>query len=267
MPGTTVFDTTVPDQARVRNYLLGGKDNYAADRAAGEALTDPATGHPGIRHLARESRVFIVGDGHRDGAVQWLARNKGIAQFVDVGCGLPAGPTVGSAARSVISAAAVCYVDGDPVVMAHIRALEARGPGLAAVEADVTDPAVVLADPALREVIDLAAPVCVVLGGTLSRMPPETARAVVAGFAEALVPGSAVVISCASFDDEGVAGRIAAVFGGPGSWRSHGPEDVASFFAGLRLVRGAVGDVRCWPMLPPGGGRTARVLGGVGIKQ
>jgi len=257
-----VFDTSVPDVARVRNYLLGGKDNYAADRAAGEALTDPATGHPGMRRLARENRVFICGDGHRDGAVQWLARNHGITQYVDVGCGLPAGPAVRDAARQVIPAAAVCYADGDPVVMAHIRALEARGPGLAAVEADLTDPATVLGDPALREVIDLAAPVCVVLSGTLSRMPAETARAVAAGFTGPLAPGSALVISCASFDDEGVAGRITAMFG---AWRNHSREDVTSFFTGLRLV-GGVGDVRCWPMMPPGNGRTARILGGVGLK-
>jgi hypothetical protein len=256
----TQAGTDQPDAARVLNYWLGGNDNFAADREAGEVLLDPVKGHPGLRVLARENRAFVLT------AVAWLARTRGIRQFLDLGCGLPVSPAVHDAARDVVPDASVAYVDRDPLVTGHVRALQATGPGLAAVEADVTDPAVVLEDPALRTVIDLGEPVAVVLGGTLSDMPADAARSVVAGFTEALAPGSAVVVSCACFDDEETARRIAAVFGG--SWRNHSREDVAGFFAaaGLLPVRGEVGDVRCWPMVPSGCGRTARILGGVGIK-
>lgn len=253
--------TDRPDAARVLNYWLGGNDNFAADREAGEVLLDPARGHPGLRVLARENRAFVLT------AVAWLARNHGIRQFLDLGCGLPILFAVHDAAREVIPDASVAYVDRDPLVTGHVRALQATGPGLAAVEADITDHASVLEDPALRAVIDLGEPAAVVLGGTLSDMPSSAARSVMAGFTAALAPGSAVVVSCACFDDEEAARRISAMFGG--SWRNHSRQDVAGFFeaARLRLVRGEVGDVRCWPMAPSGCGRTARILGGVGIKD
>ena len=256
-----IFDPAVPDQARVYNYLLGGKDNFAADRQAGNTLMDPATGHPGMRKLAKENRAFVLS------AVAWVARNHRTAQFIDAGCGLPLAPSVHDAARDVIPGAAVAYVDRDPLVVSHVRALEATGPGLAAVHADITEPAAVLGDPALTAVIDFAEPVAVIFGATLSHMPAETAEKVVAAFTSALAPGSAVVVSCAHFDDAVLAGRIAAMFGDASSWQNHGPEAIAGFFgaAGLRLIRD-IGDVRCWPLLPSGNGRTARIVGGVGIK-
>ena len=258
-----LIDTSRPHITRVYDYWLGGKDNFAADREAGEALLDPGKGHPGLRKLAQQNRRFVIK------AVRWTVAVKGIAQVIDLGCGLPATPSVHDSARSADPAARVVYVDKDPLVFAHVAAL-ARGEGLAAIKADVTEPDRVLrlvADLEVRPagaLIDLSQPACLVLGGTLSAMDADTARATVAGYAEALAPGSAVIVSCASFADEGVAARIAEVLGG--GWRSHPAEAVASFFeaGGLRVFAGRVADIRCWPMMreeEP----AAAIIGGVGV--
>jgi S-adenosyl methyltransferase len=251
---TALTGTGTPDQGRVYNYWLGGKDNYEADRKAGDMLLQA---HPGMRTLARENRAFVLT------ATAWLARNKDIRQFIDLGCGIPVSPPVHELARGEVPGAAVAYVDRDPMVMAHVRALQA-GPGLAAVEADVTDTDAVLGHPELGKVIDLGEPAALILGGTLSDMPASTARDAVARYMARLAPGSAAVISCAHFDNEEVAAAIGGMFP---AWMNHTREDVAGFFTagGLQLPRGQIGDVRCWPMMPSGNGRDARVLGGVGL--
>ncbi len=257
-PGLPPGYFATPSQERVYNYWLDGKDNFDVDRRAADEMTQ---GCPGLRVMARENRAFVLG------AVAWLGRNQGLRQFLDLGCGLPSRPAVHDAARDVIPGAAVAYVDADPLVVTHVRALQA-GQGLAALEADVRDAEAVLGAGEVREVIDLSQPAGVILGGTLSDMPAGDARRAVQAYMEALAPGSAAVISCAHFDDGALAARLAGMFPG-GTWRNHSREDVASFFsaAGLDPVRGEVADVRCWPLLPSGNGRTARVLGGVGIKD
>ncbi len=258
-PGLPPHYFTTPSQARVYDYWLDGKDNYDVDRRAADEMTQEC---PGLRVMARENRRFVLD------ATGWLARNRAIRQFLDLGCGLPARPSVHQAAREVIPGAAVVYVDRDPVAVVNVAALEARGHGLAVLAADVRDAGAVLGAGEVREVIDLSQPACVIFGGTLSNMPPETARRTVQAYMHALAPGSAAVISCACFDDGALAARLAAMFGPGGTWRNHGREDIASFFdaAGLEPVRGEVADVRCWPLLPSPNGRTARVLGGVGIR-
>ena len=117
-------DTSRPNAARVWDCLLGGKDNFAADRDLAEALTDPARGgDPGLRALAREQRAFILR------AVRWAAAHGGIAQFIDAGCGLPFRPYVHEAARSAEPSARVAYADPDPMVVRHVQALERPGKG------------------------------------------------------------------------------------------------------------------------------------------
>jgi hypothetical protein len=108
----------------------------------------------------------------------------------------------------------------------------------------------------------------VILGGTLSGLDADEAREVVAGYAGRLAPGSAVVISCFSYADQGLAARMAWAFGGTGRFVNHGREDVASFFeaAGLRLVRSEVDDVSCWPLEPSCAQKAAAVIGGIGIR-
>jgi hypothetical protein len=257
-PGVPPGYFTTPSLARIYEYWLGGKDNYAPDREAAQMLTERC---PGMRTMATENRRFILD------AVKWTAR-RGVRQFLDLGCGRPPWPSVHDAARSVIPDAAVAYVDRDPVVVLHAAALEATAPGLAALEADVRDVRDVLGAPEVQKVIDFSAPVCVILGGTLSNMSVTAARRTVKGYAEALAPGSAVIITCAWFADEEFAARIAGMFEPAGDWRNRSREDVASFFAagGLAIPQGQVGDVRAWPLFCDSQNRTAAILGGVGLK-
>lgn len=256
-----LVDASAPSAPRVYDYLLGGKDNFATDRDLAERLEAQAPGRGGVREMARVNRRFILK------AVTWSASMLGIGQFLDLGCGLPAKPAVHEAARDGEPGARVVYVDRDPVAVSHMAALQA-GTGLAAVLADISVLPSVLECEAVRGLLDLRQPVCAVFGGTLSAMSADTARKAVAGYAEAMAPGSTVVISCVSYTDPEFAAKMEAMFGAAGEWRSHSPENVASFFlaANLRVVRGKVTDVRCWPMLATET-PAARVLGGIGIKD
>ena len=116
---TSELDTTVPNMARVYNYWLGGKDHFAADRAEAMRLVGI---YPPLPAMVRENRAFLIA------AVGWAAR-QGIGQFVDLGAGLPVSPAVHQAARAVLPAARIAYVDTDPVALAHVRALLATGDG------------------------------------------------------------------------------------------------------------------------------------------
>ena len=231
----TGFDPSVPNTARVYDYWLGGKDHYAADRAEAQRLLAI---YPPLRDLVRENRAFVTE------AVTWVTR-QGIVQFVDLGAGLPASPSVHQAARAVNPAAQAAYVDIDPVVLSHARALLATSDGVTAVGADLRDPAAVLTHPDLRAVIDPSAPVCVILGAVLHFLDADAARAVTDGYARLIAPGSCLVISCATYDDEALAKRMAAEYTA-GQFVSHSREDVKSFFAGLELVGPGVTEAQTW---------------------
>lgn len=159
-------------------------------------------------------------------------------------------------------------VDLDPMVLSHIRALLA-GPGVAAVAADLRDPAAVLADQDLRAVINPAEPVCVILGAVLHFLDADAAREVTAGYARLIAPGSYTVISCAVYDDEALAKKLAAEYTA-GQFVNHTREDVTSFFAGLDLAGPGVTEAQTWrawmpqPVLRHRGGH---VLAGVARRQ
>ena len=255
---TAGFDASVPNMARVYDYWLGGKDHYAADRAEAERLLAI---YPQLRDLVRENRTFLTR------AVSWAA-GQGIGQFIDLGAGLPTMHNTHQAARAVSPAAAVAYVDLDPVVLSHVRALLATGDGVAAVAADLHDPAAVLSHPELRAVIDPAEPVCVILGAVLHFLEADSARAVTAKYARLIVPGSCLVISCASYDDEVLAKRLAAEYTGA-TWHNHSLTDVESFFAGLELAGPGVteaGTWRAWMPRPMLRSREGHVLAAVARK-
>jgi hypothetical protein len=170
------MDTSKPNIARVYDYWLGGKDNYAADRD----VADRMLAHdPGLRDRVRDNREFVAG-------VARLAAERGIAQFIDLGAGLPTRPSVHEAARAVNPGARVAYVDNDPVVVSHARALLATGAGLAVSQADLRDPAAVLDDPVLHGVIDLAQPVCVILAAVAHFLPAAQAARITAEFTRPL---------------------------------------------------------------------------------
>ncbi len=232
---TSGFDTTVPNMARVYNYWLGGKDNFPADRAEADFLLGI---YPPLRDLVWENRAFVTR------AVAWAA-GQGISQFLDLGAGLPASPAVHQAARAVLPAARVAYVDNDPVVLAHARALLATGDGVTAVAADLRDPAAVLADKELRAVIDPAQPAGVILGAVLHFLDAVTACTVAGGYAGLIAPGSYLIISVACNDDEMLSKRLAQQYTAA-TWHNHPAEVVESFFGGLELVGPGVTEAQTW---------------------
>jgi len=239
--GSLPFDTSVAHQARMYDYLLGGKDHYAADRA--EAARLLAT-YPPVAAMARENRAFLAR------AITWAAQ-QGISQFADLGAGLPAAPNTHQVARAINPAAAVTYIDTDPVVLSHARALLATSDGIAAIAADLRDPAAVLAHQELRAVIDPARPVAVILGAVLHFLDAQAARQVTAGYARQMAPGSCLIISVARFDDEALGKQLAAGYTA-GPFVNHAPADIASFFAGLDMVGPGLAEAATWRPWTPG---------------
>ena len=150
------LDTSRPHPARVYDYLLGGKSNFAADRALAQKMLQEA---PDLRIAARENRAFL------GGAVQYLAGEAGVRQFLDIGTGLPTADNVHEVAQRIAPESRVVYADNDPMVVAHARALLASAPEgrTAYVHADLRDPAQIVADPQVRDVLDFDRPVALVL--------------------------------------------------------------------------------------------------------
>jgi S-adenosyl methyltransferase len=152
--GRPTFDTSVAHSARVHNYWLGGKDNFAADRAAGDAVI---AAYPGIVMSVRANRAFLAR------AVRFLAAEAGIRQFLDIGTGIPTANNTHEVAQSVAPDRRVVYVDYDPIVLAHARALLVGSPEGATdyVDADLRDPQAILSLAA--RTLDLSRPVAVML--------------------------------------------------------------------------------------------------------
>ena len=255
-------DATVPSAPRIYDFLLGGKDNFDADRELAARMEAAAGDGASVRELARVNRAFVLK------AARWVASMLAVDQFLDLGCGLPLQPAVHDAARDGCPEATVVYADMDAMVLSHVSALQS-GPGLAAAEADASDPEAALEAAAAAGLLDLGRPACVILGATLSTMDSAAARAAVAGYAAALAPGSAIIISCASWADPETGRRIAKMSAVAGPWFNHPAGDVASFFAAadLRIIHGRVMDVACWPACPvnPPDQAGAVVLGGIGV--
>lgn len=246
------FDPSVPSIARVYDFFLGGKDNFAADR---ELAEKQITFAPLIPVLARENRQFLAR------AAAWAAQ-AGTGQFIDLGCGMPTTPSTHESARAVSPAARVAYVDNDPVVLRHLDALVAKGdPGISAVNGDVREPATILA--AVSRGIDLGRPACLIMGYLLHFCAPQAARDLVTAYASALAPGSYVVISVVRADradaDEGFGGyskTVAPVY-------NHTFDDFVSFFGALELVPPGAVDARQWHPDWPGADELAKREGQV----
>ena len=251
-----------PNVGRVYNWLLGGKDNYEEDRhVAGQLLAVL----PDARAAAWANRRFL------GRAVRFLAGDAGIGQFLDIGCGLPAPGHVHQVARELDPQARVAYVDYDPVVISHARALLCTAPGVVAFEGDLRDPVSILNQPDLRAGVDLGASVAVVLGAVLHHIPDEDSPdKLVDLLMGAVAPGSYLVLSHATSEDIGAdaAGQVRDLYAqasAPAVFRSRA--EVAGFFEGLDLVPPGIGDVAAWHVgpRPAQPGRTI-VVGGVGRK-
>lgn len=187
------IDPTVPNAARVYDYWLGGRNNFAADREMAHAITAAV---PESQDACLANRAFVRR------VVRFLT-SAGIRQMIDIGSGLPTQGNVHEIAQQIVSAARVVYVDYDPIVLAHSRALLVGSPSAAAIEADVRRPAEILANPALRELIDLRQPAAVLLTAVLQFVSDaEDPYYCVAYLRDNLALGSYVAISHGS--DEGM---------------------------------------------------------------
>jgi O-methyltransferase involved in polyketide biosynthesis len=229
------FDAQTPAIARVYDYLLGGKDNFAADREVAEKLMTAA---PLTVEVTRENRQFLAR------AVTWAAHH-GIGQFVDLGCGMPTVPNTHGTAHQVAPDARVAYVDNDPVVLAHLRALAAHGnPGVTVVDGDVRQPGPIL--DAVAAGADLSAPVCLLVGFLLHFFAADEARDLVARYTAVLAPGSYVVLSAGRGDSDAADNGFGAYSSGGIQVHNHSVADFTSFFGDLDLVPPGVVDSREW---------------------
>jgi S-adenosyl methyltransferase len=218
------IDTTKPNIARVWDYWLGGKDNYAADRELGDKMLAI---HPVSGRMARENRHFL------GRAVSYVAA-RGVRQFIDVGSGLPTALNTHDIAQRVARGARVAYVDNDPIVITHARSLLAGRPGVIVVPGDMHEPERILADAATTGVIDLAQPICVILSAILHFADVAAARDVAAAFIRAFAPGSYMIISVGSGDrsegDNFASAYTAARI------HIHSAQEIEGFFGDLELV-------------------------------
>lgn len=233
-----LFDASTPNIARVYNYWLGGKDNFAADRAQAERLIAI---HPGVALLARQSRFFLAT------AVEWLAQ-QGVTQFLDLGCGLPTGENTHEIAEAVHPDCRVVYVDADPIVVAHARAL-LQGPGVHVIRGDMAEPDAILADVRAQGMINLAKPTAVLLAMVLHFFDAATASAIVATFARAVTPGSYFVLSVGSGDEQ-TGGALVREYQA-GTLYNHSLAQIAAFLDGLELIPPGVTDAVAWMPASP----------------
>ncbi|MGH3152586.1 MAG: SAM-dependent methyltransferase [Streptosporangiaceae bacterium] len=184
-------DASRPSIARIYDYLLSGKDNFAVDRAAAEKLMESRLDP---RRMALANRGFLVR------AVRLMAR-QGIAQYLDLGSGLPTSPSVHEVARDTVPGARVVYVDHDPIVVAHNDALLATRDGIITIRGDVRDPDAVLGQRALATCLDFTRPVAVLLMSVLHFIShDENAPRIIARFRERMAPGSYLALSVGTSD-------------------------------------------------------------------
>ncbi|MGW3349346.1 SAM-dependent methyltransferase [Nonomuraea rubra] len=229
------IDTTKPSVARVYDYMLGGKDNYEIDRHVAQAALRIA---PDAPEAALANREFLRR------TVRYLAAEAGIRQFLDVGSGLPTQGNVHEVAQAVTPGAHVVYVDHDPIVLAHGRALLAVDETTTIIDADVREPEKILDDPRTRALIDLGEPVGLLLFAILHHLKDEEDPAgLAARLLRPLPSGSHVVISHFHNPMEAhpevseqafTAEKLFNEHLGTGRWRTR--EEILAFFDGLELL-------------------------------
>lgn len=238
------FKLDRPHTARVYDYLLGGKDNFAIDRQAAEHLLQA---FPGSRVTALSNRMWM----HRAAT---YAAEQGITQFLDIGTGIPTSPNLHEIVQEITPSAHVVYADNDPIVLAHARALLAGKPEgkTAYLDADLTKPQTILQSDEVRELIDLSKPVALSLVGVFHSLaddlkPYDILRQLV----EPLAPGSLLIFSHATGDfapelwDRAVQGFKSD---GGVSAQVRSQEEVTRFFDGTELVEpGVVSPFRWYP--------------------
>jgi len=268
-PGHQTVDlqTDQPHPARVYDYLLGGKDNFAADRAAAEA---GLRANPNSRIPPRENRAFL------GRVVRYLAGEAGISQFLDIGTGIPTSPNVHEVAQGIEPRARIVYVDNDPIVLTQARALLTTGPRgrTAYIDADLRDVDAILGSADLQRTLDLSQPVGLLLIAVMHFIPDEDDPwALAARLLAALPAGSYLALShlTGDFDPAAWAGVVAVYRRSGVTMQVRHKPDVDRFFAGLDLIDPGVVSLPRWRPDPsdvgsPPGDAAVSVYGGVARK-
>jgi hypothetical protein len=266
---STVIDTSRASVARVYDCFLGGKDNYEVDRAVFDQVDRAA---PQMARLARDHRHWLIR------VTRFLTRSAGIEQFLDCGAGLPTAENTHQAAQRMNPDCRVVYVDNDPVVAAHGRALLEENEQSHLVMADLTEPDQVLDHPVVRKYLDFERPIALIQCSTLHHVPDEKKpREITQRYIERLPAGSFLALTH-FYDpqDGGEASNLARfveeVFNnssmGSGYFRSR--DEIASYFGDLEMVDPGLTRLRDWwpdgPNLQPAGAVDDVLLGGVGRK-
>jgi hypothetical protein len=239
------IDVSVPNMARVYDFMLGGKDNFAADRQAAELALQAV---PQMRSLARENRQFL------SRAVRFCAQ-AGITQFLDIGAGLPTQDNVHQVAQRASPGARVVYADNDKVVVSHGLALLAEDDQTTVIHGDLLAPEQILAHPDVRRLIDLSQPVALLVVALLHFIPEEAGPAAsLATLREALAPGSYLVFSHSEISPTHASGmqpltERARLLGQTYS-RPMGPArtraEMAEFFGDFELIEPGLTEVWNW---------------------
>ncbi|MCK9897185.1 SAM-dependent methyltransferase [Frankia sp. AgB32] len=250
-------DTSVPHSARVWNYWLGGKDNFPADRELGDKVFEV---YPDIVHVARAQREFLVR------AITFLAGEVGIRQFLDIGTGLPSADNTHEVAQRIAPDSRIVYVDNDPLVLVHARALltSVAGGATAYVDADVRDPDRILAEAA--EVLDFTQPVALVMFGILGNVADTgEAQAIAKRLLDGVPSGSYLTLNDGTHGEAvDKAIEITQADGHPYNLRT--PDQITSFFDGLEVVEPGVVSTPLWRPAAGVDPQPLFIYGGVGRK-
>ncbi|MFD9326077.1 SAM-dependent methyltransferase [Streptomyces sp. NPDC060065] len=256
------IDTTKPHSARFWNYFVGGKDNYEVDREIGDHIKEI---FPGLVDVALTSRHFL------GRAVGYLVEDQGIRQFLDIGTGLPTADNTHEVAQRLAPDARIVYVDNDPMVLAHARALLTSTPEgkTAYLDADLYDPDAIL--KAAEGTLDFSQPVALMILNTLGHVADyEQARGLVSRIMDGLPAGSHLVISDSTSTSEGmIAASDAYNSSGAVPYYVRSVEEIGGFFDGLELVEPGIVPVTKWRPEAEGSPATdiaVDAYGGVGRK-
>jgi S-adenosyl methyltransferase len=233
------IDTSVPHSARIWNYWLGGKDNYQADQMAGDQVMAM---YPDMTRIARLQRAFLAR------SIRFLAGEAGIRQFLDVGTGLPTANNTHQVAQHIAPQSRIVYVDNDPLVLVHARALLTSTADGACdyVDADVRDPATILNEA--TRTLDFAQPVALMMLGILGQIPDsDEPRAIVSRLLDALPSGSYLAFSDGVNTSETLNEASRQLNQSQrNAYHLRSPEQIAEFFQGLELVEPGLVTLTRW---------------------
>ncbi|MBU2663373.1 SAM-dependent methyltransferase [Actinoplanes bogorensis] len=238
-PGVNI---NVPHSARIYDYWLGGKDNFAVDRAVGEAMIKAI---PGMRYMAAENRKFV----HR--AARDLVEKEGVRQFLDIGTGIPTRPNLHEIAQKIIPSARVVYVDNDPIVLVHARALMVSTPEGRSeyISADIRDPRSILDDKVLRDTFSFDEPIGLTLIAILMLIADDDDPwTTVAALRDAMPSGSLLAIThpTADFAPDEVGEAVTAATNAGMTLVARPRADVERFFGDWEMLSPGLVPVSSW---------------------